>query len=156
MIAEITLAVNMASKTLNFVQSAVNKGHEVQSLMQQVGQFYNHRDKMVELETKHENTSSIGKFLDKGSVEAEALAIVSARYRMQEMEKSLREIICVYGPGEGFWIEMMRERSKIKKARIEAVRAAAARRRIIIDTVGFGFLTVVAYFCFIAILQVVI
>ena len=154
MIAEITAAVSIASRAFNLVQGAVAKGHEVNDLMQQIGKFYSAKDTILELETKHANTSAVGKLLNGSSVEAEALAIVSAKYRANELEIQRREMIMIYGPGEQFYIDMMRERSRIRQARMNAVRAAAERRRFIIDLFGFGFIGAILLFCIVAILGV--
>ena len=69
------------------------------------------------------------------------------------MERQLREIM-IYTVGEGIWIDMMRTRTQIRKQRLQIARAKAARRRMIIDGIGFGFIGLILFACLMAILRV--
>jgi hypothetical protein len=152
-VIEIIAAVSAASKAFNYINAAVNKGHEVQDLVHKFSAFFDAKDKVSELEASIQNASTISKLFDKGSVESAALEITMAKQKTLQMERHLREIM-VYTVGENVWIDMMRTRSKIRKQRLDIARARAARKRMIIDGIGFGFIGLVLFSCVMAILRV--
>ena len=63
------------------------------------------------------------------------MKIVTAKKQLADFENSLREMI-VYTAGQEFYIDMMRERRKIKEARIKAARDRAARKQFLINVVA--------------------
>lgn len=150
---EIIAAVSAASKAFNYINAAVNKGHEVQDLVHKFSAFFDAKDKVSELEASIQNASTISKLFDKGSVESAALEITMAKQKTLQMERQLREIM-VYTVGEDVWIEMMRTRSQIRSHRLSIARARAARKRMIIDGIGFSFIGLVLAACAMAILRV--
>jgi len=152
-VIEIIAAVSAASKAFNYINAAVNKGHEVQDLVHKFSAFFDAKDKVSELEASIQNASTISKLFDKGSVESAALEITMAKQKTLQMERHLREIM-VYTVGEDVWIDMMRTRSHIRKQRLDIARARAARKRMIIDGIGFGFIGLVLFACVMAILRV--
>ena len=152
---EIIAAVSAASRAFNYINAAVNKGHEVQDLVHKFGAFFDAKDKLSELEASIQNASTISKLFDKGSVESAALEITMAKQKTLQMEKQLREII-VMTVGEGVYIEMIRTRTAIRKQRLEAARAKAARKRLIIDGIGFAFLGTILFACIMAVVGVVV
>jgi len=152
-VIEVIAAVSAASKAFNYINAAVNKGHEVQDLVHKFSAFFDAKDKVSELEASIQNASTISKLFDKGSVESAALEITMAKQKTLQMERHLREIM-VYTVGEDVWIDMMRTRSHIRKQRLDIARARAARKRMIIDGIGFGFIGLVLFACVMAILRV--
>jgi hypothetical protein len=152
-VIEIIAAVSAASKAFNYINAAVNKGHEVQDLVHKFSAFFDAKDKVSELEASIQNASTISKLFDKGSVESAALEITMAKQKTLQMERHLREIM-VYTVGEDVWIEMMRTRSQIRNHRLSVARARATRKRMIIDGIGFGFIGLVLFACVMAILRV--
>jgi len=95
----------------------------------------------------------MSKLFAKGSVESAALQITMAKQKTQQMEKQLREII-TYTVGQDVYIEMLRTRATIRKHRLEAARARAARKRLIIDGLGFAFIGTIIFACIMAVLRV--
>ena len=150
---EIIAAVSAAGRAFNYIQQAVAKGHEVQDLAHKFGAFFDAKDKISEAEAGVENASAMSKLFAKGSVENAALQITMAKQKTLQMEKQLREII-VMTVGEGVYIEMIRTRTVIRKQRLDAARARAARRRMIIDGIGFAFIGVILLISILAILGV--
>ena len=61
------------------------------------------------------------------------MQITSAKYKIAEQEKQLREIIMIYGGGEKFYADMMRERRNIRERRLTAARKKAERKKMILD-----------------------
>lgn len=152
---EIIAAVSAAGKAFNYIQQAVNKGHEINELAHKFGAFFDAKDKIAEAEASVENASAMSKLFAKGSVESAALQITMAKQKTMQMEKQLREII-VMTVGEDVYIEMIRTRASIRKQRLEAARAKAARNRLIIDGIGFAFLGTILFACIMAVVGVVV
>ena len=152
---EIIAAVSAAGKAFNYIQQAVNKGHEINDLAHKFGAFFDAKDKIAEAEAGVENASAMSKLFAKGSVESAALQITMAKQKTLQMEKQIREII-VMTVGEGVYIEMIRTRTAIRKQRLEAARAKAARKRLIIDGIGFAFLGTILFACIMAVVGVVV
>ncbi len=134
MIAEITMAVSAAKSAHTFITKAVGAGHSIMDLSDRVSAFYDSRDKILAAEAA--NKTSKG-FLSGGSVEAEALKIVTAKKQVAEFEKQLRELI-LYTAGQDFYTEMLRERRAIKDARIKAAKRKAARKKYLINIIAMA------------------
>lgn len=152
---EIIAAVSAAGRAFNYIQQAVNKGHEINDLAHKFGAFFDAKDKISEAEAGVENASAMSKLFAKGSVESAALQITMAKQKTMQMEKQLREII-VMTVGEDVYIEMIRTRTTIRKQRLEAARAKAARKRLIIDSLGFAFIGTILFACIMAVVGVVV
>ena len=151
---EIIAAVSAAGRAFNYIQQSVNTGHEINDLAHKFGAFFDAKDKIAEAEAGVENASAMSKLFAKGSVESAALQITMAKQKTLSMEKQLREII-VMTVGEGVYIEMIRTRTTIRKQRLEAARARAAKKRLIIDGLGFAFLGILFLACGLAIVSVI-
>jgi hypothetical protein len=152
-VIEIIAAVSAAGKAFNYIQQAVNKGHEINDLAHKFGAFFDAKDKIAEAEAGVTNASTMSKLFAKGSVESAALQITMAKQKTLQMEKQLREII-TYTVGQDVYIEMLRTRATIRKQRLEAARAKAARKRLIIDGLGFIFIGLILFACVMVILRV--
>jgi len=154
-VIEIIAAVSAAGRAFSYIQQAVAKGHEVQDLAHKFGAFFDAKDKIAEAEAGVENASAMSKLFAKDSVESAALQITMAKQKTLQMEKQLREII-VMTVGEDVYIEMIRTRTSIRKQRLEAARAKAARKRLVIDGIGFAFLGTILFACIMAVVGVVV
>lgn len=152
---EIIAAVSAAGRAFNYIQQAVAKGHEINDLAHKFGAFFDAKDKIAEAEAGVENASAMSKLFAKDSVESAALQITMAKQKTLQMEKQLREII-VMTVGEDVYIEMIRTRTTIRKQRLEAARAKAARKRLIIDGLGFAFIGTILFACIMAVVGVLV
>ena len=152
---EVIAALTAAGKAFNYINAAVNKGHEINDLAHKFGAFFDAKDKILEAEAGVENASAISKLFAKDSVESAALQITMAKQKTQQMERQLREII-IYTVGQDVYVEMLRTRAAIRKQRLDAARARAARRRLIIDGIGFAFIGTVLFACVMAVVGVVL
>lgn len=139
MIAEITMAVSAAKSAHSFITKAVGAGHSIMDLSDRVATFYDSRDAVLAAEAANKTRKG---FLSGGSVEAEALKIVTAKKQLADFENQLREII-IYTAGQDFYVEMIRERRKIKEARIKAARDKAARKQFLINILAIAGVTLV-------------
>jgi len=139
LIAEITMAVSAAKTAHSYITRAVSVGHDVMDLTDRIASFYDSRDAVLAAEAA--NNTKAG-FLTSGSVEAEALQIVTAKKQLADFESELREII-VWTAGKEFYISMLRERRTIKNARIKAARVKAARKQYLINIAAIAGATLV-------------
>jgi hypothetical protein len=132
LIAEITMAVSAAKSAHSFITKSVDAGHSIMDLSDRVATFYDSRDKILAAEAANKTKAG---FLTSGSVEAEALQIVTAKKQLADFENSLRELI-VWTAGQDFYVSMLRERRAIKDARIKAAKAKAARKQYLINALA--------------------
>ena len=126
----ITACISGATRAYNMVAKCVNAGRELEDTAQYIGKFFDSKEKILEIEKENQYGP---KFLRGSSVEAQALEIQMAKYKTQQMEVQLREVIVLYGPGEAFYNEMMKTRRTIRTARLAAAEARAKQKRLLID-----------------------
>lgn len=130
---EIAMAIKAAHSSVQFITKAVNAGHDVMDLTDRIGAFFDAKEQIQEAEIAAKNPSLAAKLLAGGSVEAQALQITTAKYKIAQQEKQLREIIMIYGGGEKFYADMLRERRNIRERRLTAARKKAERKKMILD-----------------------
>lgn len=149
---EIAVALSIASKAFDFVKAAVDKGHEIQDLTASLSKFWDSKENILEAGIESEYTSIADKLFGGKSVESQAMEIAMARNKAYELEKQLRELFIYSGKGH-VYEDMMKERRKIREARLAAAREKAARRKVLIDisiVVGFTLLTAFGIFLIIS------
>jgi hypothetical protein len=125
----IAACVSGATRAYNMVAKCVNAGRELQDTAQFLGQFFDSKEKILELEIENQKGP---KLLRGKSIEAQALEIQMAKHKTGEMEKQLREL-CYYTVGKEFYEEMMVTRRKIRDHRLRSARERAERQRLLID-----------------------
>jgi len=137
MAAEIIAAVSAANQAFNFIKKAVHKGKEVQDLTKAIGAFWDAREEVSVLEQKATNPSKIQKLFGGKSVEAQALEVTLQKQRAENLERELKDIFLWTGNGH-LWTEMIRERSRIRNARIAAAKQAAQTKAAMVDLTIIG------------------
>ena len=145
MLAEVGVAVKVCSQAYNFINTALSKGHSAMDLMDRFAKFYDGKDQITALE----EASKVKPLLGSGSIEAQALQITTAKMKVAEQEKRLREIILITVPnGKEFYTNMLRERKAIRQRIIKSAKARAARKKYLINILlltGLAVFTVVGY-----------
>ena len=125
----ISACISGATKAYNLVAKAVNAGREIEDTASYIGKFFDHKERINEIEAEVQ----YGPKLFRGqSVEAQALEIQMAKKKTADMEAKLREL-CYYTVGKEFYDEMMQERRKIRQQRLNAAKARAERKKLLID-----------------------
>lgn len=140
---EIAMAIKAAHSSVQFITKAVNAGHDVMDLTDRIGAFFDAKEQIQEAEIAAKNPSLAAKLLAGGSVESQALQITAAKYKLQEQEKQLREIIMYHGGGESFYQDMLRNRRIIRERRMQLARKKAERKKMILDFSLIALLTLV-------------
>jgi len=148
---EIAAAISIASSAYRGIQNAVNAGREAHDLAQTFGKFFDAKESILEAGIKNENATILGKVFAGSSIESQAMEITAAKHKTLQMEKELREFL-IWSGQEAFYIDMMEERKRIKRARMEAARRAAENKKFWIDL--FAILTMTAVTGFIIYLMI--
>jgi hypothetical protein len=138
---EIAAAISIASSAYRGIQNAVNAGREAHDLAQTFGKFFDAKESILEAGIKNENATILGKVFSGSSIESQAMEITAAKHKTLQMEKELREFL-IWSGQEAFYNDMMEERKRIKRARMEAARRAAENKKFWINL--FAILTMTA------------
>ena len=146
-VAEIALLIGGATKAFNMCKKAVEVGRDLEDMGAYFAKFFDAKTDIEEAAIHNEKGS---KLLRGKSVEAEAMQIMLARKKYNDMEKQLREL-CMYTVGSEFYQEMLRERSRIRTERLARARAKAERNKVIRDgsiLIGMtaGLITLIVWF----------
>jgi len=129
---EIAAAISIASSAYRGIQNAVNAGREAHDLAQTFGKFFDAKESILEAGIKNENATILGKVFAGSSIESQAMEITAAKHKTMQMEKELREFL-IWSGQDAFYNDMMEERKRIKRARIDAARRAAENRKFWVD-----------------------
>ena len=129
---EIAAAISIASSAYRGIQNAVNAGREAHDLAQTFGKFFDAKESILEAGIKNENATILGKVFAGSSIESQAMEITAAKHKTLQMEKELREFL-IWSGQDAFYNDMMEERKRIKRARMEAARRAAENKKFWID-----------------------
>ena len=142
---EIAAAISIASSAYRGIQNAVNAGREAHDLARTFGKFFDAKESILEAGIKNENATILGKVFAGSSIESQAMEITAAKHKTLQMEKELREFL-IWSGQEAFYIDMMEERKRIKRARMEAARRAAENRKFWVDLTAILVMTGVTCF----------
>ena len=140
---EVAAAVSMATSAYKAIKTAVETGREVEDMHSFFARFFDAKEQLSEAAVESQNPSMVGSIFAGSSVEAQALEVTSARYKVAAIEKQLREYL-IYSGQADFYDDMMKERRVIRQQRIAAAEARARKRAFWIDVgaVIFGMVSV--------------
>ena len=140
---EVAAAISMANAAFNGIKKAVEAGREIEDITGYFGKFFDAKDKVYEARQIAENQPVVNKLFSGSSVEAQALEATAAKYKMEQLEKDLREYLIWSGQG-AFYEDMMMERRRIKQARAAEAKRKAENRKFLIDVSTIGLATLFA------------
>jgi len=126
--------IAMASTTFKGIQTLVNQGAEIEAVAQKLGSWYSYAADIKQAEKEAESPGVFKKLFDGQSVEQQALNATIAKKKLEEQEKSIRELI-VWAYGVETYQEMIMLRRKIKAQREEAIYRQRKRKRMVLDSV---------------------
>ena len=110
-------------------------GREAQDVAEFFGRWFDAKENIAEANQYANNPSVFGKMFSGKSVEAQALEVTSAKYKIAQMEKELREYLIYTGQSD-FYEDMMIERRKIREQRLIRARAKAEFRKNVLDGIA--------------------
>ncbi len=119
---EIGLALGAAKKAFDLIQSAIDTGQQASGLMDQLGNFYDAKDKIQEAKEEHKRKPN-GAYGEE-SVESYALKVIQAEIACEEYETKIKKMFMAQGKTP-LYHKMLRVRSE------ERDRRAAARRELL-------------------------
>ena len=114
------------------IKRAVEVGREVEDVAGYFGKFFDARDQISEANEYGKNQPLVKKLFSGQSVEAQALEITVAKYKIASIEKELREFLIYSGQGQ-FYEDMMQERRSIRQARLMQAAKKAENMKMMID-----------------------
>jgi hypothetical protein len=150
MAAEIVAAVQICASAYRFMKTAVNEGRELGDMTRALSKFWDAREEVSVLEQKATNPSKMQKIFGGKSVEAQALEVTLQKQRAENLERELKDIFLWTGNGN-LWTDMIRERTRIRNARIAAAKQAAQSKAAMID---LAIITGIFIFCFAVVMGV--
>ena len=119
---EIGLALGAAKKAFDLIQSAIDTGQQASGLMDQIGDFYDAKEKVQEAKEEHRRKPS-GAYGEE-SVESYALKVIQAEIACDEYEAKIKKMFMAQGKTP-LYHKMLRVRSA------ERDRRAAAKRELL-------------------------
>lgn len=125
-------AIAVATTAFNTVKNLVNAGREFEDVVGQLGKWYTAAADISRAEQQRKNPPLYKKFLAKGSVEEEALMIITHQKKLKEQEDQLR-VLLDYRYGYGTWDEMIKLRRKIRQEREKQLYEKQERNQEILD-----------------------
>tara|TARA_B100000073_G_scaffold193486_1_gene160174 strand:+ start:309 stop:773 length:465 start_codon:yes stop_codon:yes gene_type:complete len=132
---EVATAISLASSAYAGIKKAMEMGKEAQDVAEFFGRWFEAKEQIAEVQQYANNPSMMAKMFSSKSVEAQALQVTSARYKIQAMEKELREYL-IYTGQVDFYEDMMKERRVIRQARLLAAKRKAEKRAFILNTIA--------------------
>ena len=132
---EVATAISLASSAYAGIKKAMEMGKEAQDVAEFFGRWFEAKEQIAEVQQYANNPSMMAKMFSSKSVEAQALQVTSARYKIQAMEKELREYL-IYTGQVDFYEDMMKERRVIRQARLLTAKRKAEKRAFILNTIA--------------------
>jgi ABC-type branched-subunit amino acid transport system ATPase component len=133
-VIEVSLAIAAASQAVSTIKKGLRAGRDAQDLATQFASFFDAKDKIDTAKTESDNPAIGSKVFAKQSVESYALEVALAEHKTKEMEKQLRELFVYSGQGD-VYKSMMRTRQKERQRRLQAARALAERKKLVLDII---------------------
>ena len=121
-------AISAATAAFNGVKQLVAAGREIEDVVGQLGKWYGAAADLNRAESQRKNPPIFTKLFMSGSVEEEALAIITHKKKLEEQEKQLQDMLNIRF-GFGTWKEMVELRRKIRKEREETLYKQQERRK---------------------------
>ena len=132
-------ALAIATSAYNVIKRGIEMGLELEDMGGQLGSWFSAVADVKSAEEEAKDPPLFKKLISSGSVEQQALQALMARKKIEQQERELRELI-VYRWGTDAYVEMIRERAKIKDTRTKALENQRRKMRKLISNT----LTIVA------------
>jgi len=115
-------ALAIATSAYNMLKKGIEMGRELEDMGGQLGTWFGAAADVKAADEEAKDPPLFRKLVAKQSVEEQALQALMARKKIEQQERELRELI-VYRWGTDAYVEMIRERAKIKDTRAKALQA---------------------------------
>jgi hypothetical protein len=113
-------ALAIATSAYKVIKRGIEMGRELEDMGGQLGTWFGAVSDVKSAEEEAKDPPLFKKLLSKNSVEQEAMQALLARKKIEQQEKELRELI-VYKWGTDAYVDMLRDRARIKDTRAKAI-----------------------------------
>jgi hypothetical protein len=127
-------ALAIATSAYKVIKKGIEMGRELEDMGGQLGTWFSAVSDVKSAEEEAKDPPLFRKLIAKGSVEQEAMQALMARKKIEQQEKELREII-VYKWGTDAYVDMLRDRARIKDTRAKAIQNQRRKMRKLIANV---------------------
>jgi len=121
-------ALAIATSAYNVIKRGIEMGRELEDMGGQLGTWFGAVADVKNAEEEAKDPPLFKKLISSGSVEQQALQALMARKKIEQQERELRELI-VYRWGADAYVEMLRDRARIKDTRTKALENQRRKRR---------------------------
>jgi hypothetical protein len=127
-------ALAIATSAYKVIKRGIEMGRELEDMGGQLGTWFSAVSDVKSAEEEAKDPPLFKKLLSKNSVEQEAMQALLARKKIEQQERELRELI-VYKWGTDAYVEMLRDRTRIKDTRAKAILNQRRKMRKLIANV---------------------
>lgn len=127
-------ALAIATSAYNALKRGIELGRELSDMGNQLGAWAGAVADVKSAEEEAKDPPLFKKLISSGSVEQEAMQALVARKKIEQQERELRELI-VYKWGTDAYVEMMRDRARIKDTRERAIQNQRRKMRKLIANI---------------------
>jgi hypothetical protein len=121
-------ALAIATSAYKVIKKGIEMGRELEDMGGQLGTWFSAVSDVKSAEEEAKDPPLFKKLIAKGSVEQEAMQALMARKKIEQQEKELRELI-VYKWGTDAYVDMLRDRARIKDTRAKAIQNQRRKMR---------------------------
>jgi hypothetical protein len=127
-------ALAIATSAYKVIKRGIEMGRELEDMGGQLGTWFGAVSDVKSAEEEAKDPPLFKKLLSKNSVEQEAMQALLARKKIEQQERELRELI-VYKWGTDAYVDMLRDRARIKDTRAKAIQNQRRKMRKLIANV---------------------
>ena len=124
----------VATSAIKGIKTGIKLAKDTSEIAKELDKFFQAKN-VIEEEAKKEQENS----KKRKSVNQQAMANVLNRKKLREAEKSLREAL-VWSGNAQIWEDLVKERSRLRKAQQDADEKAKYRKRVILERIRDGFI----------------
>lgn len=124
----------VATSAIKGIKTGIKLAKDTSEIAKELDKFFQAKN-VIEEEAKKEQENS----KKRKSVNQQAMANVLNRKKLREAEKSLRESL-VWSGNAQIWEDLVKERSRLRKAQQEADEQAKYKKRVILERIRDGFI----------------
>jgi hypothetical protein len=121
-------ALAIATSAYNMVKRGIEMGRDLEDMGGQLSTWFGAVADVKSAEEEAKDPPIFKRLVSRGSIEQQALQALIARKKIEQQERELRELI-VYRWGTEAYVEMMRDRARIKDTRTKAIEARKRKQR---------------------------
>ena len=124
----------VATTAIKSIKTGIKLAKDTSEIAKELDKFFSAKNVIEEEAKKEQEKSKKNKSLNQ-----QAMANVLNRKKLRDAEKSLRESL-VWSGNAQIWEDLVKERSRLRKAQQEADEQAKYRKRVILERIRDGFI----------------